>query len=75
MDEKPFLVLDLSDIDDHVVPEIRKLIKTSFDIESIDDAADELNYLSQIKKILDVQLKKSEEEFARFFASRVYDGY
>jgi len=74
MDEKPFLVLDLSDIDDHVVPEIRKLTKTSFDIESIVDAAGELKYLSQIKKLLDLQFKKPEEEFVRFFASRVYDG-
>jgi hypothetical protein len=74
MDEKPFLVLDLSDIDDHIVPEIRKLTKTSFDIDSIVDAAGELKYLSQIKKLLDVQFKNPEEDFVKFFASRVYEG-
>lgn len=74
MDEKPFLVLDLADIDDHVVPEIKKLTKTSFDIESIVDAAGELKYLSQIKRILDLQFKNPEEDFVKFFASRVYDG-
>jgi hypothetical protein len=35
MDEKPFLTLDLEDIDEHVVPEVLKLTKTSFDVEII----------------------------------------
>lgn len=74
MDEKPFLVLNLEDIDEHVIPEVKKLTKTSFDIESIVDAAGELKYLNQIKKILEIQFKSPEDEFVKFFASRVYDG-
>lgn len=42
MDEKPFLVLDLLDIDDHAVPELKKLTKPAFDVESIINAAGEL---------------------------------
>ncbi|WP_019601024.1 type I restriction endonuclease [Teredinibacter turnerae] len=74
MDEKPFLVLNLEDIDEHVVPEVKKLTKTSFDIDSIVDAAGELKYLNQIKKLLGVQFSTPEEDFVKFFASRVYDG-
>lgn len=74
MDAKPFLVLDLEDIDDHVVPEIKKLTKSSFDVDSVVDAAGELKYLSQIKKVLELQFVKPEEEFVKFFASRAYDG-
>ena len=74
MDEKPFLILDLTDIDDHLIPEVRKLTKSSFDVDSIVDAAGELKYLSQIKKILEQQFGKPEEDFVKFFASRVYDG-
>jgi hypothetical protein len=74
MDEKPFLTLDIADIDEHIVPEVKKLTKASFDIESILDAAGELKYLSQIKKLLDTQFKNPEDDFVRFFASRVYDG-
>ncbi|MCZ0751368.1 MULTISPECIES: type I restriction endonuclease [Aeromonas] len=74
MDEKPFLTLDLEDIDEHVVPEVLKLTKNAFDVESVVDAAGELKYLSQIKKILAEQFSSPEEDFVRFFASRTYDG-
>src|SRR5690606_17929997 len=39
MDEKPFLELDLLNIDEHLVPELAKLTKSSFDVESIISAA------------------------------------
>lgn len=42
MDEKPFLELDLLDIDDHAIPELQKLTKSAFDVESIINAAGEL---------------------------------
>lgn len=74
MDEKPFLVLDLENIDEYVVPEIKKLTKTAFDVDSIVDAAGELKYLNQIKKQLRIQFENPEEDFVKFFASRVYDG-
>ncbi|MDM5150615.1 type I restriction endonuclease [Aeromonas salmonicida] len=74
MDEKPFLTLDLEDIDEHIVPEVLKLTKTSFDVESVVDAAGELKYLSQIKRLLAEQFGSPEEDFVKFFASRIYDG-
>jgi len=74
MDDKPFLSLDLEDIDDHIVPEVKKLTKSSFDVESIVDAAGELKYLNQIKKLLELQFENPEEDFVKFFASRVYEG-
>ncbi|TWY24947.1 type I restriction endonuclease, partial [Escherichia coli] len=39
MDEKPFLEIDLLDLDETVVPEIKKLTKSAFDLESIINAA------------------------------------
>ncbi|KGI63513.1 type I restriction enzyme HsdR N-terminal domain-containing protein [Enterobacter sp. HG048] len=74
MDEKPFLEVDLLDIDENIIPELRKLTKSSFDLESIINAAGELKYVSQIKKILHSQLNNPEDDFVKFFASRVYDG-
>src|SRR5690606_35113123 len=74
MDEKPFLELDLLDIDEHVVPELLKLTKSAFDVESIVNAAGELKYVSQIKKLLAGLLTNPDEDFIRFVASRVYDG-
>lgn len=74
MDEKPFLELDLLDIDDHVVPELVKLTKSTFDVESIVNAAGELKYVSQIKKFLGGLLTNPDEDFIKFVASRVYEG-
>lgn len=74
MDEKPFLELDLLDIDEHVVPELLKLTKSAFDVESIVSAAGELKYVSQIKKLLTGLLTSPDEDFIKFVASRVYEG-
>lgn len=74
MDEKPFLELDLLDIDEHVVPELQKLTKTSFDLDSIINAAGELKYVGQIKREIAAQFAKPDEDFIKFFAAKVYDG-
>jgi hypothetical protein len=74
MDDKPFLVLDLEDIDDTLLPELRKLTKEVFDLDSIISAAEELKYLGQIKRSMAAQFKEPEDEWVRFFATRVYEG-
>ncbi|GLT17044.1 hypothetical protein GCM10007938_08210 [Vibrio zhanjiangensis] len=74
MDEKPFLTLDLENLDEHLVPEIKKLTKSSFDVGSVVDAAGELKYLNQIKKVLHEQFSEPEEDFVKFFTSKVYEG-
>lgn len=74
MDEKPFLELDLLDIDEHLVPELVKLTKSAFDVESIVNAAGELKYVSQIKKVLTGLLSTPDEDFIKLVASRVYEG-
>jgi len=74
MDDKPFLVLDLLDIDDSLVPELVKLTKDVFDLDSIISAAGELKYIGQIKRTLGRQFTEPEDEWIRFFTSRVYEG-
>lgn len=74
MDEKPFLVLDLGDIDDAIVPELSKLSKDVFDLESVINSAGELKYVSAIKREIAAQRREPTEDFVRVFASRVYEG-
>ena len=64
----------VTDIDEHIVPELRKMTKSSFDVEAIVDVAGELKYLNEIKKILGGQFKDPDEEFVKFFTSKVYSG-
>lgn len=74
MDSKPFLVLDFSDIDETILPELAKLTKDSFDLDSVISAAGELKYIGQIKRILAAQFKQPEDEWVKFLTTRVYEG-
>lgn len=74
MDDKPFLVLDLADIDESLIPELVKLTKEVFDLDSVINAAEELKYIGQLKRLVAMQFKEPEDEWIRFFTTRVYDG-
>ncbi len=75
MDTKPFLVLDFSNIDETLLPELAKLAKDSFDLDSVISAAGELKYIGQLKRILATQFRQPEDDWVRFFTTRVYDGF
>lgn len=74
MDEKPFLIFDLLDIDRTLVPEIQKFSKESFDIDSVVSAAEELKYIGGIRRIMATEVKEPSEEWVRFFVNRIYEG-
>lgn len=74
MDSKPFLVLDLLDIDDTLIPEIQKLSKDSFDLDSIISAAEELKYVGALKREIAAQFREPSDEWVKFFTTRVYEG-
>jgi len=74
MDEKPYLVLRVTDLDDSLIPELRKLTKDAFDIDSVVSSAEELKYVGEIKRVLGAQFRSPDAEWVRFLATRVYSG-
>ncbi|WP_424230429.1 type I restriction endonuclease [Actinophytocola sp.] len=74
MDAKPFLVLDFAALDDTLLPELAKLTKESFDLDSVISAAGELKYIGQLKRVLAAQFKQPEDDWVRFLTTRVYEG-
>lgn len=74
MDDKPFLVLDLLDIDRVAVPEIAKLARGNFDLDSVIGAAEELKYVGQIKREIGAQFAEPSDEWVKFFTAKVYEG-
>lgn len=74
MDEKPFLEINLLDIKDSSIEDIKKFCKTDFNLEESLTIAEELKYTKEIKRILSEQLLEPSDEFVKFFASRVYSG-
>jgi predicted type IV restriction endonuclease len=74
MDAKPFLVLDFADLDDTLLPELAKLTKESFNLDSVISAAGELKYIGQLKRILAAQFKEPEDDWVKLLTTRVYEG-
>ncbi len=74
MDEKPFLVIQISDLDAALVPELRKLTKDAFDLDSIISAAEELKYVGEIKRVLAAQFLSPDTDWVKFLTARVYEG-
>ncbi len=74
MDSKPFLELDLLDIQESLIPELKKLTKSHFDLKELISTAAELKYTREIKLILASQLIKPSDDFVKFFTCQVYSG-
>lgn len=74
MDEKPFLVVTVSDLDSALVPELKKLTKDTFDLESIISAAEELKYVGELKRVLATQFSTPDTDWVKFLTARVYEG-
>jgi len=74
MDQKPFLVLDLTAIDETLLPEVAKITKETFDLDSVMSAAGELKYVGQMKRMLASEFKDPSSDFLRLFAGEIYPG-
>lgn len=74
MDAKPFLVLDLLDIDETLIPEVQKLSRDNFDLESIINAAEELKYVGALKREIAAQFREPSDDWIKYFTQKVYEG-
>lgn len=74
MDERPFLVFSMLDIQEGLVNELKKLGKDAFNLDEMLSRASDLKYTREIKRILDAELTTPTPEFIKFFASKVYSG-
>lgn len=71
MDERPFLVLDLLNIDESTLPELEKLSKATFNLDSILTSAEELKYVGALKRRIAEEFKEPSNDFVRMFMGRV----
>lgn len=74
MDAKPFLEVDLLNLREPVIQELRRFRKSSFNLDEMLGAASELKYTREIKRIFGELLANPSEEFVRLFAGQVYPG-
>lgn len=74
MDEKPFFEIDLTDLREAQIEELKKFHKSYFEIEKIVSTASDLKYTNEIKNILSSELNNPSEAFIKFFVGQVYNG-
>jgi len=74
MDEKPFLEVNLLDIRNNQVEELKKFHKTYFDVDSIMSSANELKYTSELKGVLSKEFSNPSPELVKLLAKQVHDG-
>jgi len=75
MDSSPFFEINLLDLSDSEMNELKKFCKENFDLSLILDTASELKYLGLIKKVLKDEFANPSDDFIRFILSQgVYDG-
>ena len=74
MDESPFLTVNILDIRDNQVPELKKFCKSVFDIDSIFSTASELKYVQAFKRVFAEQLDEPSDDFTRLFLQDCYPG-
>ena len=74
MDEKPFLEINMMELNETIVAQLKKLTKATFDIDELMTTAGELKYTRQISRHLREQIENPSDEFVKFFASKIYNG-
>ncbi|AEK37484.1 MAG: type I restriction endonuclease [Mycobacteriaceae bacterium] len=71
MDERPFMVLDLASVDARLFPHLEMCTKNKFDSDTIAANAEELKYVSELRKAVASEMKEPSADFVKLLASRV----
>lgn len=74
MDEKPFLEVNMAELKDNQIEELKKFHKSYFDVENIVSTANELKYTNELKQLLLKEMSLPSEAFVRMLAKQIYSG-
>lgn len=74
MDEKPFLEVNMLDIKENQIEELRKFHKSYFDVENIMNTASELKYTNELKNLINKEFTNPSIDFVKLLAKQVYGG-
>lgn len=74
MDEKPFLEVDMENLKEPQVEELKKFHKSYFDIENILSSASELKYMGELKQVISSEFTTPSPDMVRYLGKQVYEG-
>lgn len=74
MDKKPFLEVNMLDLKDTQIEELKKFHKSYFNVSDILSSASELKYMGELKTVIGNEFSNPSADFVRYFGKQVYDG-
>ena len=74
MAEIPFLVFDIEHLRDSQIESIKKFSEEDFDIEKIMGSANELKYMTELKKLIKDIIENPTPDFVKSLAKNIYSG-
>lgn len=74
MDEKPFLVVNMLEVSNEDIEQLKKFHKSYYDETDILSTANELKYTTEIKTIFLNDIKSPASSFVEYFVRQVYSG-
>ena len=74
MDLKPFLEINLLNLKERYINELKKFQKETFNVDKIWSTASNLKYSTEIKSLLEQEFANPDLDFIKFIISRIYDG-
>lgn len=74
MDTKPFLEVNMLDLKDAQVEELKKFHKSYFNVSEILSSASELKYMGELRAVIGKEFTAPTPDFVRYFGKQVYDG-
>ena len=74
MDLVPFLEINMLQLKDASINELKKFCKDNFDKDKIFSTAEELKYSSLIKGALQKEFESPSDDFVRFILADIYEG-
>jgi len=72
MDIKPFLEINLLDIKESSVEQLKNYTKHDLNLDELHDTATQLKYTKEIIQIANKEFTQPSDDFVRFFAQKVY---
>lgn len=74
MDEKPFLEVNLLDIKEDQIEELKKFHRSYFDVGAILSTASELKYMGELRAVIEKEFSSPSPDLVKFLGKQVYEG-
>lgn len=74
MDDKPFLVVNILDLSDFDIEQLKKFHKSYYNVDAILSTAQGLKYTTSLKAVLLDEVFAPSDDFVRAIAKKVYEG-